>query len=64
METEVRHTVARAAARLGVSEKTVRRMIERGEITTQRIGLHKLFIPESGLRAYEESHTRQAAVVT
>jgi excisionase family DNA binding protein len=49
------HTVTSVAERLGVSEKTVRRLIARGELPVHRIG-HSLRVSEDDLQAFLKQH--------
>ncbi|UYN83237.1 MAG: helix-turn-helix domain-containing protein [Microcella sp.] len=44
-------TIATAAERLSISEKTVRRLISRGELPARRIGARSIRIPLDALEA-------------
>jgi excisionase family DNA binding protein len=51
-----RLTVAQAAQRLGVSERTTRRLIEDRELVAYRPSKRKVWIHEEDLIRYLESH--------
>jgi excisionase family DNA binding protein len=59
-EGETLHTVAQAAKRLNVSERTVRRMIDSKEITAYKVR-DQWRIPESDIQRYlaEQSNLKQ-----
>jgi len=59
---EERLTVAQAAIELGVSEKTTRRLIERGELIAYRPAPRKTWILRSYLDAFLDSRRISRAV--
>lgn len=56
-----RLTVAKAAQELEVSEKTMRRIIERGELVAYKLTPRKTYVLRRDLNAFIESRPRVAA---
>lgn len=50
-------TIDQAASVLGTSSMTVRRLVQRGRIVSQRVSARRIVIRESALRAYLDSVT-------
>jgi excisionase family DNA binding protein len=59
MPLEKYYTILEVAEALGVSDKTIRRAIDKKAITAAKFA-RDWRIPESGLKAYIESRTIQA----
>ena len=57
------YTLQQAAAHLGISESTMRRIIRRGEIAAIRVGLRKLVIEEEEIQRYLERQKEQSGKV-